>query len=78
MKWRVEFNGAVMVEADTEEAAIRAGLVKLYCDGPGNILFADADPELVPDVVAALMEELTYTNGIVAQYEAAEKGTNTK
>jgi hypothetical protein len=71
-KWRVEFNGAVEVDdAESEEAAIRAGFAKLADDGVDNILFADADPIRVSSLRGPTTEEeLVYTKGLVAQYEA--------
>jgi len=72
MKWRVEFNGAVDVEAETEAEAIAAGFKQLLFEGSENLLFADADVALEIPTQAALTEELAYTKGIVAQYEADE------
>ena len=81
MKWRVEFNGAVLIDGpETEEAAVRAAFQKLSNDGARNILTADGDPELemIPASTIAFTEEdrlaaLAYAEGIVAQYEAEEQ-----
>ena len=79
MKWRVEFNGAVMVDGpETEEDAVRAAFVRLSDDGAENILFADGDPELEiptgrPFTEADRLAALAYAEGIVAQYEAEQQ-----
>jgi hypothetical protein len=53
MKWIVEFCGNVDVEAETEEAAVRAAFAALQEYGADNILFADADPIFSADATGA-------------------------
>jgi hypothetical protein len=41
-KWKVEFSGDLIVEAESEAEAIECALEKLAED-PNNVLFADAE-----------------------------------